>query len=156
MSNLPVAQYEAQEYVTVFQPQSVLLRHQWLPANRFLPTWVGKVGSSLQPNNNSKSYPHGFEKWVKPVSTQFQKGYLSVPWIARNNEASSDRVLHFANTRAYRHPPAPGTFLPCRRCLMTMLLQRTAVDAESLERRKASHSLRRLWGTMLMCAGVAT
>jgi hypothetical protein len=29
-----------------------------------------------------------------------------VKWIASNNEASSDRVLHVANTRAYRHPPA--------------------------------------------------
>jgi hypothetical protein len=28
-------------------------------------------------------------------------------WIACNNEASSDRVLHVANTRANRHPPAP-------------------------------------------------
>jgi hypothetical protein len=31
--------------------------------------------------------------------------------IACNNEASSDRVLHVANTRAYRHTPAPRLVL---------------------------------------------
>jgi hypothetical protein len=46
-----------------------------LPEARAPRALVGKVGSSLQlPNNNAKSYPHGYEKWVNPVSTHFQNG----------------------------------------------------------------------------------
>jgi hypothetical protein len=58
-----------------------------------------------------------------------------------------------SQTHARTASPRPGIFLPCRTCLMTMSLQRTAVDAESLGRRRTSHFLKKLWRTMLMCAG---
>jgi hypothetical protein len=50
--------------------------------------WVRKVGKS-------RFYPHSI--WV------------SVKWIARNNEASCDRVLQVANTGAYRQPSPPAS-----------------------------------------------
>jgi hypothetical protein len=52
-------------------------------------------------------------------------------WIACNNEASADRVLHVANTRAYRHPPAPRHLLA-----MSDVLDDNNVASENLGGRR--------------------
>jgi hypothetical protein len=64
--------------------------------------------------------------------------------------------LHVANTRAYPPPPAPRHLLAMSHVLDDNVASENRGGRRNFGRLKTSHSLGRLWRTMLMCAGVAT